>query len=465
MYIHRRGKQASVIYLLALFPLIICSAVIVAAQVPIAVTAPSRSPDPTANPALTVSVLPKYYDAQTGVSLTELLNRALSANGELVAARLEIDKARARLTQARLRPNPTLGVEQTTGRFTGSPGNGDLSVGATLPLEVFGQRSSRISVAEIDISAREADIANRERQLTADVLTNFADALAALQELKITERLLDLDLQTTKFVQIRVNEGETAPLELSLLQVEVERLRAGRALSEGKLDAALTKLKLLSATPFEESLRLREQIDTTVLPQIPPTIETAIEVALRSRPDIRMARIEEELAMAGLRLIRATSKPDVAVTTRYSRGSSETTIPNLGSFPDRTRTLTYGVSIGLPIFNRNQGAKAEAQIAIRQAQERRLFSERIVRGEVTSAFQRVQAAGRSLAILQTNVLPRSEENIKTLRAVYELGEIKITDLITEQRRLVDANRDLTETLTELFRAQADLQISIGVPFK
>ncbi len=417
-----------------------------------------------ADKPIVVSVLPAYYNAQTGISGLDLISRALAANGELAAARFEIEKARARLAQARLRPNPTLEIEQTSGRFLGSPGEGDLSVGATLPLELYGQRRRRIELAEVEITARKADIANRERQLAAEVLTSFAEALAALQALKITENLLELDLETTRFVQIRVNEGETPPLELNLLQVEVERLRANRALSEGKLEAALTRLKLLAGMPFEEPLRLREQINTAVMPQVPATVETAIEVALRTRPDIRIAQIEEELAAAGLRLIRAQSKPDVAVTTRYTQGISETTIPNLGSFPDRTRTLTFGVSIGLPVFNKNQGGRAEAEIAIRQAQGRRAFAEKIVRSEVTAAFQRLQAARRALAILETAVLPRSEQNIKTLRAVYELGEIKITDLIAEQRRLLEANRDLTETLTERLRAQADLQIALGVPF-
>lgn len=412
--------------------------------------------------SLVVSILPKFYDRQTGESAIDLVRRALQSNGELLAARLEIDKARARLAQARLRLNPTLEVEQTSGRFLGSSGTGDLSVGATLPLELYGRRKRRIELAQIEITAREAEINNRERQLTAEVLTNYAEALAALQELKITENLLELDLETTRFVQIRVNEGDTPPLELSLLQVEVERLRSSRALAEGKLEAALTGLKLLVGMSFEVPLRLREQISAVTLPQVPNTIETAVEAALKNRPDIRIAQIEEELAAAGLRLIRAQSRPDVAVTTRYTQGISETTIPNLGSFPDRTRTLTFGVSIGLPVFNKNQGAKAEAEIAVRQAQERRAFAEKIVRAEVTGAFQRLQAASRALSILETAVLPRSEQNIKTLRAVYELGEIKITDLIAEQRRLLDANRDLTETLTQRFRANADLITALGV---
>lgn len=430
----------------------------------ISVAADKTGDKTTAEKPIVESVLPRFYDTQTGVSGLDLINRAVQSNGELVAARLEIEKVRARLVQARLRPNPTLEVEQRSGRFVGSAGEGDLSVGATLPLELFGQRRSRINLAEIEITAREAEISNRERGLAGEVLNQYAEALAALQEIKITENLLELDLQTTRFVQIRVNEGDTAPLELNLLQVEVERLRASRELQTGKIEQALTKLKLLAGMPFEEPLRLREQIDTAVMPQVPPTLETAIEVALRTRPDIRLAQIEEELAAAGLRLVHATAKPDVSVTTRYTQGISQIPIPNFGDVPDRTRTLTFGISIGLPVFNKNQGAKVEAEIAIRQAQERRLFAERIVRSEVTVAFQRLEAANRALAILQTAVLPRADQNIKTLRAVYELGEIKITDLIAEQRRLLDANRDLTETLTERLRAQADLQTALGVPF-
>ncbi len=470
-----REKSLQIAFLVVLILALIGNFSGTAAQTTVAAsphqkTAPSRisgnkkNDESVTEKPLVASVLPLFYDAQTGLSGLDLITRALQSNGELVAARLEIEKARARLVQAGLRPNPTLEIEQTSGRFLGSANNGDLSVGATLPLELYGQRKRRVEIAQIEITAREAEINNRERQLAAEVLTSYAEALAALQAIKITENLLELDLQTTRFVQIRVNEGETPPLELSLLQVEVERLRANHALSEGKLEAALTRIKLLAGMPFEETLRLRELVNTVTLPQVPATLETAIDVALRTRPDVRTAQIEVELTGAGLRLIRANSKPDVAVTTRYAQGISETTIPNLGSFPDRTRTLTFGISVGLPIFNKNQGAKAEAEIAIRQAQERRAFAERVVRSEVTAAFQRLQAAQRALSILENAVLPRANENIKTLRAVYELGEIKITDLIAEQRRLLEANRDLTETLTERLRAQADLQTALGVPF-
>ncbi|MET0753885.1 MAG: TolC family protein [Pyrinomonadaceae bacterium] len=416
--------------------------------------------------SLVASVLPKYYNLQDGLTPAKLIERALQANGELVAVRIEIEKAKARLRQARLRPNPTLELEQASGRLLGSGGDGELSVGASLPLELYGRRKSRIELAEIEIRAREAEVANFERRVAGEVLLNYGEALAALREIEVLENILELDLQTTRFVQIRVNEGDAAPLELNLLRVEVERLRSKKELAEGRLQAALTKIKLISGMPFEESLQLGELISTAVLPQIPTTIETAVDVALRTRPDIQLAQIEEDLATAGLRLIRANSKPDFTAYTRYSQGRSSFDNTPIGELSSRERALTFGVSIGIPVFNKNQGAKAEAELSIKQAQARRDFAEKVVRSEIVIAFQKYEAARRALVTLETGVIRNSEQNLTVFRQVYEIGEIKITDLIAEQRRLLDANRDLTEVLTERYRAQVELLIALGaISFK
>ncbi len=407
-----------------------------------------------------VSVLPNYYNQQDGVSINELIERALNTNQDLAATRLGIERARARLNQARLRPNPTLEFEQSSGRLVGSGGDGNFTVGASLPIEIYGRREARINVANIEIEASEAEVRNRERVLAANILTNYAEALGALRELEATEPLLELDLQTTKFVQIRVNEGETPPLELNLLQAEVERLRARRQLAEGRLESSLTQLKLLAGISFDEPLRLREQLNSAILPTLPLTREASVDIALRTRPDIRLAQIEEQVATAGLRLVRASSRPDLTAYTRYTQGRSITDSPR-GVFAERDRSLTFGVAVGLPIFNKNQGAKAEAEIAIRQAQAQRDFAERAVRGEILAAYQRFEAASRAVNTLENAAIPRSTANVETFRKVYELGEIKITDLIAEQRRLLDAVRDLTEALTQRYRAQIDLNIALG----
>lgn len=410
---------------------------------------------------IVVSILPNYYNAQNGISINELIRRALDTNQELAAVRLEIDKARARLNQARLRPNPTLEFEQTSGAIIGSPGGGEFTVGASLPIEIYGRREARINVAQIAIQASEAEVRNRERILVANILTNYSEALGALRELDATERLLELDLQTARFVQIRVNEGETPPLELNLLQAEVERLRSRRQLAEGRLESAIIQLKTLAGISFDEPFRLREQLDTAILPPLPPTREASLDVALRTRPDILLTQIEEQVATAGLRLVRAQSRPDLTAYTRYTQGRLGFQSASEGLFQSRDRSLTFGVAIGLPVFNKNQGAKAEAEIAIKQAQARREFAERVVRGEILAAYQRFEAASRAVATLETAAIPRSLQNVETFRKVYEIGELKITDLIAEQRRFLDTTRDLTEALTQKYRAQIDLNIALG----
>jgi cobalt-zinc-cadmium efflux system outer membrane protein len=406
------------------------------------------------------SAVALYFDRQLGISFAELARRTLSGNGELTAARLEVERARARLRQAGARPNPTLDFEQTTGRLTGSSGESETSIGLTVPIEL-GQRGRRIDLAEIELRATEAEIADRERRVMLELRTAYAEALTGLRELEITETLGELDLQLVRFVQARVNEGETAPIELNLLRVDNDRLRSRRALIEGRLRVALLQLKILAGIPESESLRLSEPLHAARGARPPGSVEAAMEIALRTRPDLRFARLTEEAAAAGLNSVRAQARPSVTAFGRFNYIRSVTELTPIGRFPDGDKTITFGASVGLPVFNRNQGAKAEAALVIAQARTRREFLENVVRSEVQRAFVRYEAAQVALTAFETGVIERSNENIRTIRAAYELGQFSITELLAEQRRMVDAQREFTEALAERYRALAELQAVMG----
>jgi outer membrane protein, heavy metal efflux system len=407
-----------------------------------------------------------YLDPLQGASSDDLVRRALASNAELAAGRLDLERARARLRQAGLRPNPTVDFEQATGRFTRSPGERATTVGIALPLELSGQRGRRIELAEAEFAAAKAEVADRERRLMGEARAAYAAALAALRELQTTEELSNLDLQTARVVEARVTEGESALIELNLLRVEVDRLRSRRALAEGKLQAALLSLKRLTGITPDEPLRLREELSAPLLPEPPPSLATAIELALRQRPDLEFARLNERAAEAGLRLARAQAAPGVTVSAKYSSDRSLTDLPEpLVPIPDRSRQVSFGVSVELPFFKRNQGAVAEAATAITQAQRRREFAEQVVRSEVASAYARYQAALAAQRLFEQGVLARSNANVRTLREAYQMGAFRVTDLIAEQRRLVDSEREYTEVLTERYRALADLQTAIGATVK
>ena len=129
--------------------------------------------------------------------------------------------------------------------------------------------------------------------------------------------------------------------------------------------------------------------------------------------------------------------------------------------PNRSRFLTFGFSIGLPIFNKNQGGKAEASITILQAQRRREYVQTVVRAEVSNAYERYQRIQGVLQTFEDAVITRTQNNILAMREAYKIGAFSIRDLLAEQRRLLDFQREFIEALTERYRAIVDVQAAIG----
>ncbi|MEP7271092.1 MAG: TolC family protein [Acidobacteriota bacterium] len=403
----------------------------------------------------------RYENSARGVSVIDLVRHAISSNGELAAARIEIARARARLRQAGLRPNPAVDFEQQNGVLD-SPGERATSFGFSLPLELWGQRGRRMDLAQVTLEAAVAEVGDRERRLAGEVRLAYAEALAIVRELEVTERLNKIDIETARLVEVRINEGDAAPIELNLLRVEIDRLRARRALLAGRLESAMLRLKQLSGMPADEPVTLREALASPLVPQPPSSLDASLEIALRNRPDLKFARLSEEAAQAGYHLVKAEASPHVTAFTRYGQTSSAFDETPVGFLRDRDRLFSFGVSIVLPVFNRNQGAKAEAQLAIIQARKRREFAESVVRAEVTSAYRRYEAALASLQIYELGVITRTVANVETIRAAYEAGAFRISELISEQRRLIESQRELTEALMERYRALADINTALGV---
>lgn len=395
----------------------------------------------------------------SGVSTETLIQQALTANGELAAARLDIERARGRLRQAGLRPNPTVEAERTAG-ILNSPGERNVSFGLNLPLELNGQRQRRVELARLELAAAEAEVADRERRLTADVRTAAAEVLASQREFDLLTEIIALDAQSLKTAEDRVSVGDAAPLDANLLRVEADRFRSRRMLVEGRLKAAYRQLKTLTGLPYDHPLTLSDRLGSA-FSALPVSLEAALDVALRSRPDLRLARLNEEAAAAGLRLVQAQARPDVTAFTRYATNESSIDSSPVGFLTDRDKLLTFGVSVSLPLFNRNQGAKAEAVATITQTQHRREFLEQVVRAEIAALYDRMRAAQDALSLYKSGVLDRSQENLRAIRGSYEAGAFRVSEVVAEQRRFADAQREYTETLAELYRAQAALLAAVG----
>src|SRR5262245_9949303 len=91
---------------------------------------------------ITVSTEPlvRYFDPQAGMTADQAVAYALAHNGELLAARKEIDAANALVKQAALRANPMLEIG---GAKTILGTDNNVMVQGTLPLELGGRRAAR----------------------------------------------------------------------------------------------------------------------------------------------------------------------------------------------------------------------------------------------------------------------------------------------------------------------------------
>jgi cobalt-zinc-cadmium efflux system outer membrane protein len=118
-----------------------------------------------------------------------------------------------------------------------------------------------------------------------------------------------------------------------------------------------------------------------------------------------------------------------------------------------------GISVPLQTRKRNQG-NVEAAVARQNAAKlRREHLELTIPIEVDAAWQRYQAARNTVAILNRGVLDESEKNLSVIRQAYDLGQLRLLDVLNEQRRLletqlsyIDAQADLARSLAELERA-------------
>src|SRR5262245_55320674 len=105
---------------------------------------------------------------------------------------------------------------------------------------------------------------------------------------------------------------------------------------------------------------------------------------------------------------------------------------------EKDSVLEFGVSIPLPLWNREQGNIQEARSKVSQATAEREALENTIRMEVTTAFRRYESAVRSLQLIRTGVVGETEAGFSITQLAYRLGDAKLTDIVFQQRSLIDA---------------------------
>ena len=405
-----------------------------------------------------------FLDNEKGWTPDDAVKYALTHNGELLAARNEVDSARAMVTQSSLRPNPSLDLE--TSKSINSRDNSILAE-ASLPLELGGRRAARIGVAQRELEVRQSTFEDLERRLAYETRRKFGDALAAILKLGFVEDMLTSTRRASRLVAQRVEEGRSAPLEEKVFLVEVNRLRSMREMSKGRAELAMLELRNLMGMNPENPLLLRGNFTDRV--SAPPPLAAATTSALAQRPDLLASRGVERVAASQIEQARAEGRLDAELTAGYQRTNMSfplngiTDAGLLRPVQDVFNVLTVGVRLNVPIRNKNQGALEAAVAGAEAAKQRREFLEITVRRQVASAYARYDNAFRAMEIYRVGVREQASVNLDVVRKMYELGAKTLLDYLVEQRRFVDLEFDYIDAQLETYLARVEIDGATASP--
>jgi cobalt-zinc-cadmium efflux system outer membrane protein len=382
------------------------------------------------------------------ITLQDALQRVEQSSLDLRLAREGVSAARARAVTAGTRPNPTLGLDREQLGGDGGYHETVLTVGQSL--DVTGQREARREVAGREVAAAEARLAAETVRVRAEVRTTYLRAAGAEARLAVLSDAALVFRDAERAGQSRYREGDISAYELQRLQVEtaryetmlaearLEQLRAGRELAALTFfEAGREGLVLLPADSLPGLLG-----SATVLPA-----DSALALA-RRRADVRAAQADVEAARAQVALAGRGRRFNPTVTA----GIKEQAGGMYGG--------VLGISVPLPLSDRNQGPIAEAEAALAQAETRLALAVRAAETDVLRALDRQRSLADRLT-LREGLLARTGTLLRSARVSYAEGEMTLLELLDAAETYRTAREQADALLADYLLSVADVQRAIG----
>src|SRR5438093_1626954 len=361
----------------------------------------------------------------------------------------ELEAAHGRLRQARLvQANPILSADLA--RHTAPAGDEDAKdrgVQLEQEIEVGGQRGLRIAAAEHDVTHAEHLLADRRRTVEGEVRRAFFTLAAAERRQKLAAERLALASRLAEAARRRTRAGETGALDARLAEVETARAAQEKTAAEAEHTRAEGRLALaMGAEPGEPPSVSVE--DLALAPS--PAEDELVARALEARPDLAAAREE-----------RARLEGEARLTARRGR------IPNpiLRGFYREERLQEHvaggGLSVPLPLFNREPGTQASllAQARGAAAEGARLPAQ--IPRDVHLALAHRRTAEEAWRRYEREALPAATHARDLLERGFDAGYLALPDLLLQQDRLLQVRAGAIDAWLDLHVAEADLVEAMG----
>ena len=380
------------------------------------------------------------------VNIDEALRLFAANNLDLRVARLEAVEFRVIARQVGEFPNPTMIVthEPLSG---GTTDYSESYFNLSQRLELPGQRSSRREGADWAVRAAEARLGADSVRLVFEVKRTYVEAVLAEDLLAVTERVAGVFREAARSAMIREAQGDISRYEVR--RIVVERSRYENLLADAEIRSSSARrslaLLILPESGFAEVWPIGLDADT---PPEPMFEFITGEVASR-RQEITAAQASVEAAAADARLRRAERVPDVTATGGYKRQS------------DGLRGAFLGMSIPIPLFNRNAGAVAGAAARVEMRETRLALTRRQVDNDLRRAVETYESVKRRADLLGDDVLDASSDLLQIAQVAYDLGDMGLLEILDAAEALNGARRASAQLKADLWTAYYNVERAIG----
>jgi cobalt-zinc-cadmium efflux system outer membrane protein len=426
--------------------------------------APFPPPRPIATDfeAYHAPVQPPASDSSTDINLEEpaepltlrqALALALLKNPALASVSWDVRAAEARRLQASLLPNPELEVEVEEFGGTGSLA-GFRSAQTTIALgqliELGEKRMKRTRLAALDRDLAGWDYEARRIDVYAETTRAFVDLLASQHRLALARQITQISQQVFDTASDRVTSGKASPLERNKARVALGSSKLELEQAKQELQARRFRLASTWGGTLPRFTKADGQFETVA------SIPTAEQLAglIAQNPDIARWKTEMEQRQAALTLEKAKAVPDLTI-----RGG----LKRLHEIDDTG--FVVGLSIPLPIFDRNQGGIRESTYKLAKASADRRAAQAKAHSSLAEAYQLLASAFAEATILKAEILPAAQEAFDAANEGYRQGKFAYLEVLDAQRTLFEVNARHIEALAAYHRAAADVERLIGQDLK
>lgn len=389
------------------------------------------------------------------LNLQEAGQRFSTCNLELIAERYNIDMAEAEVIQARLFENPVISLEQNVynrlnGKYFDMGREGEAVVEVEQLIYIAGQRNKRVRVEKLNKEMAVYQFEEVLRTLRSELNTKFIELYYTEKSLSVYDKEIDYLQRLLEVMKEQNEKGNISLLEKSRIQALLLSLQQERNETSNRVISLQGDMKLLlglNATEVFEPV-----FDETVLKQVDIASIPFIELnnRLAERPDIKMARTNIQVSRANVSLQKSLAFPEVSLKGAYDRA---------GNFCDNY--FAIGLSVSVPIFNRNQGNIKSARLSVLQNTNREELARKQAENELFISYARLEKAVKLYNTSNYELERDFEKIIDGVNSNYSKRNISLLEFIDYYQAYKETCLQLYQTQKDVFLAMEDINTVTG----